>query len=285
MHRSVLLEQAIESLQVHAGGRYIDATAGEGGHLMKMVEEGGDVLGIDIDPKQIANLQSKVAGNSHIKLAVGNYANIGDIARANDFMPVDGILFDYGLSMEQLSHSGKGLSFRNIEEPLDMKLNDKTEDNAADLVKRLSPSELYDLFAKYSEEFHSEVIAQTIAGTRVHHPIETVGDFNSVIGKAVSYCTLKHDHDLFKIYPRIYQALRIAVNKEFENIEQGLEQSLSILAPAGRIAIITFHSLEDRIVKQFMKKNNLKQLDKKAIKGNQALRFERSAKLRVIITN
>ncbi len=285
MHRSVLLEQAIACLQVHTGGRYIDATAGEGGHLMKMVEEGGDVLGIDIDAAQIAKLQNKVAGNSHIKLAVGNYADIAEIAQKNNFTPVDGILFDYGLSMEQLSHSGKGLSFRNSEEPLDMKLNEKSEDNAADLVKRLGPDELYDLFARYSEEFHSEVIAHTIVGTRVHHPIVTVGDFNAVIAKAVSYCTLKHDHDLFKIYPRIYQALRIAVNKEFENIEQGLEGGLRILSPGGRIAIITFHSLEDRIVKQFMKKNNLKQLDKKAVKGNQALRFERSAKLRVIITN
>lgn len=281
MHTPVLLEEAVEALQITPRGRYIDATAGEGGHLRKMLELGGKVLALDWDSNQIKNLELRIK-SENITFAVGNFANIADIAKKNNFYPVDGVLFDLGLSMYQLSSGERGFSFKNLDEPLDMRVSTRTQSRASDVINILGEQELYDLLSKTSEEPLSGPIAQAIVRERVQHRINTVGDLLNAIDTALRQKNIINDFEKVKIYTRIFQGLRIIVNSEFDNLKKGLKQSLDVTRECGRIAIITFHSLEDRIVKQFIRQNNLKTVSKKVVAGDRTKKFERSAKLRVI---
>lgn len=267
MHTPVLLQQAIEKLNVKADGRYIDATFGEGGYSSEISKKGGLVLGIDLDISQIQNHKSKIP---NLELVQGNFADIEAIAKANNFFPVDGVVFDLGLSMRQLNESGRGLSYKRFNEPLDMRIDQTIKTTAKDLIKGLSAEKLYDVLAKNSEELKSKEIAYEI---KYRRKMETVDDLIKAIDKAVGYTSSS-------VYSRIFQALRIAVNNEFDNLKRGLIGAVKIIKPEGRIVIVTFHSLEDRIVKNFARENKLEFLEKKPVKGERS--FERSAKLRVI---
>ncbi len=269
-HTPVLLKQVIEALRINRDGQYIDATVGEAGHLREIVGLGGQVLGIDRDINQIEKLKLEFGGNEKVKLVNGNYAQIETIARENSFFPVDGILFDLGLSMGQIENSGKGFSFRNLGEALDMRLDQKTEITAADLINSLNEEKLYELLAKYSEDINSAKIAKAIVSRRRN--IKTVGDLIAVINSVGARSA--------KVYSRIFQALRIAVNDETENLKKGLEGALKIIKDDGRIAVLTFQSLEDRTVKKFILEHNLK-IYKTKIRRSEKLEFERSAILRV----
>lgn len=284
MHTPVLLQKAIEYLNVKPGGKYIDATVGEGGHLELINRLGGTVLGIDWDAAQAQSLQLKFQNNKDIVIACGNYAHIESIAGEHGFTQVDGVLFDFGLSMKQLFESGKGFSFQHDEDPLDMRLNEELEKKASDIINSSSVSELYEIFAKFAEEFHSISIAEGIVRARIGRRMDRVRDLKKVIDYALKQCTVKHPHPNRQTYARIFQALRIAVNKEFENIKSGLAGSLKVINPEGRIVVISFHSLEDRIVKQFVREKGLHELSKHVIKGDRELSFERSAKMRVIVS-
>lgn len=275
MHTPVLLKEAVDGLNIRSGGKYIDATVGEGGHLFEIVKKGGRVLGIDLDKDQIQRLTLNVKRLTNIKLVVGNFAEIEKIAKDNGFFPVDGVLFDLGLSMAQIRNSGRGLSYKNRQEPLDMRLSFENEITAADLVNSLSEDELYELFAKYSEELNSRSVAQAVAGAGRLKKIITVVDLIKVIDGVV-----KKDRE--KVYARIFQALRIEVNHEIENLKKGLQGALKILKKRGRISIISFHSVEDRVIKRFITENKLNQINKNVIKSSSGRNFERSAKLRVI---
>ncbi len=284
MHTPVLLEHAIEQLNIQPGGLYIDATAGEGGHIKTMLEKGGKVLGIDWDESQIKNIESKIK-NPNLVLETGSFADIESIARKRSFVPVDGVLFDLGLSMKQIRESGRGFSYNNPQEPLDMRINVKTEVTAREIINNFSPDELYETFSRYAEEFHSFSIAQSIVSARTIKPIEHVGSLLLAIDKAIQSCNLGHRHGR-DIYATVFQALRIAVNDEFTQLKKGLDGAKNILKPEGRIAVITFHSLEDRIVKKYVESQpDLKFLKKHVIKGNFNKSFERSAKLRIVIKN
>lgn len=282
MHTPVLLKDVVEGLNIKVGGLYIDATAGEGGHLFEILKLGGRALGIDVDHKQIENLKKKLdppAGGWKVerpKLVVGNYADIEYIAKANEFFPVDGIVLDFGLSMGQLRESGRGLSYKKLDEELDMRLSDDLESKASDLVNSLSKEDLYEIFARFSEELNSRAIAEAIVRSRSLKEINKVGDLTEVLDKAVK----RKDE---KVYSRIFQALRIAVNNEFGNMKKGLVGAHKLLKKGGLIAVITFHSLEDRIVKRFMKDNHLELLNNQVIFGDKNLPYERSAKLRIIV--
>jgi 16S rRNA (cytosine1402-N4)-methyltransferase len=269
MHTPVLLKEVIESLDIKPGKKYIDATVGEAGHMSKIIELGGEVLGIDMDPQQIKNIKDA-------KVVAGNFADIEEIARANNFFPVDGVLFDLGLSMRQIRESGRGFSYQNLDEPLDMRIDVKNEQTSADLINSLSNDELYEIFAKYSEEIHSRAIADTVYESRKLGKFETVGDLVAAIDEAIGRSEKR-------VYSRIFQALRIAVNNEFENMKKGLKGAHDILSKNGRIAVITFHSLEDRIVKNFIKEKGLRMLTRKPIRADGDAQFERSAKLRIIL--
>lgn len=267
MHHAVLLQSVIDSLVIKPDGKYIDATVGEGGHLIEIAKRAKQVLGIDWDEKQIQNQRAKNKDQNNIKLVTGNFADIEKIAKDNGFFPADGVLFDLGLSMEQLESSGRGFSYKKIYEPLDMRIDINEELKATDLINSLSEQKLYELFAKNSEELNSRGIAQNIVRRRTLKKIGTVGDLVKIVDRPAR--------------PRIFQALRIAVNHEFDNLQKGLEGAVNLLGPKGRVAVITFHSLEDRIVKRFIRKNGLQELTKHVITGDKSLRYERSAHLRV----
>lgn len=282
MHTPVLLEHAIQELNIKQDGSYIDATAGEGGHLSMILEKGGKVLGIDWDKSQIKNIESKIH-NKNLVLETGSFADIESIAKKNEFVPVDGILFDFGLSMKQIRESGRGFSYNNLEEPLDMRIGDTGGVTAGEIINSYSAQDLYETFSKYAEEFHSLSIAQSIVRTRAIKPIMTVGDLLTAIDTAIKTCTMSHRHGR-DIYATVFQALRIAVNDEFDQIKKGLEGAKNIIKPDGRIVTITFHSLEDRIVKRYVESQpDITFLKKHVIKGNFNKSFERSAKLRIIV--
>lgn len=272
MHTPVLSDSALGGLDIKAGGAYIDATAGEGGHIKKMLERGARVLGIDADGNQIKILEEKFKNNESLKLVIGNFSEIEEIAKEQGFFPVDGILFDLGLSYSQLADSGKGFSYKEEKEPLDMRLNKKIEKTAADLINSLNEDELYEIFAKNAEEINSRAIAQAIVGARRLRKLLTVGDLTRLIDKVIG----RKDT---KIYSRVFQALRMAVNQELENLKKGLIGATKIIGSHGRIAIITFHSVEDRLVKRFIKENKFKEEIKS--RGDRTKSYERSATLRI----
>ncbi len=272
MHRPVLLQQAIENLNIKPDGLYIDATFGEGGHTQEILKRGGRVLGIDIDVNQVQNSKFKT---QNLKLVHGNFKEIEKIAKENNFYPADGILIDLGLSMKQVNGSGRGFSYKNLNDTLDMRINLDQEKTAADIVNRLSEENLYDILASYSEDINSKEIAKEIVFSRKHQRIQNVKDILAIIDNVIG----QKDE---KTYRRVFQALRIATNDEFENLNCGLAGAVATLKKGGRLVVITFHSLEDRIVKNFVRKNNFFFVNKKVIKAGSGFHFERSAKMRVI---
>lgn len=281
MHTPVLPKETIESLAVKPGGTYIDATVGEGGHLKQLSEAAGEVLAIDWDADQISKLKISIKKATNIKFSVGNYADMKQIARKNKISQVDGILLDLGLSMEQIKNSGKGFSFKNGLELLDMRLNNTIEETASDLINKSSKDELYEIFAGYSEELNSQSIASSIYRARLRKKIHTVSDLVNAINTGV---TPGRHTIMTNVYARIFQALRIAVNNEFENIKKALSEASSLLKKGGRLVIITFHSLEDRTVKSTTQKDkSLKELKKISGRRYGSHGFERSALLRVFI--
>lgn len=278
MHRSVFKQEAIAALQVKSGGKYIDATFGEGGHSAEIQALGGMVLGIEADERQYQKHTQ-----SSITVVHGNFRDIADIAHTNNFYPVDGILFDLGLSMEQLNQSRRGFSYRKTEEPLDMRIGD-TDLTASELIQKTEAEELKHILIKYSEDQHAESIAEEIIAIRKRQPFTTVADLTGVIRRVLERKHITNEQVIDKTNARIFQAMRIFVNDEFDAIRQALEQSLSILIPHGRIVVITFHSLEDRIVKLFARERAtmLKQDRIDVEKERKLFTFERSAQLRVL---
>ncbi|EKE13664.1 MAG: Ribosomal RNA small subunit methyltransferase H [uncultured bacterium] len=276
MHTPVLLDQVIEALDIKKNGLYVDATFGEGGYTEAILSKGAKVLAIDLDKEQLTKgLDSRLRGND-IVLVQGNFGEIEKIAKKNNFFPVDGVVFDLGLSMRQISQSGRGFSFKKLNEPLDMRMSTETEMTAKYLLNHLSEAELFDILAKNSEEINSQKIAREIIIKRQFKKLETVEDLIYCIDKAIG----EQDNNAYK---RIFQALRIQVNGEFENLKNGLAGATKIIKDDGKIAVVTFHSLEDRIVKNFSKSAGIKLLNKKPIMNRRGRNFEKSAKLRLIV--
>lgn len=271
MHTPVLLEEALNSLRVRSNGLYIDATVGEGGHIKKILELGGQVLGIDWDEEQIEKLKTKIK-SPKLVLTVGNFAEIEKIAKESNFYPADGILFDLGLSYGQLADSKKGFSYKKQDEPLDMRLSLESEKTAADLVNSLEEDEIYEIFAKNSEEINSRTIARTLVRARRISKLRNVRDLLQLIDQAIG----GKDE---KVYSRVFQALRMAVNNELDNLKKGLHGAVDLIKNDGRIEVISFHSVEDRIVKKFITEKKLRQISK--TKGDEGAAYERSATLRV----
>ncbi len=274
MHTPVLLQEIITGLHVKKDGLYIDATVGEGGHTKAILDLGGIVLGIDRDNNQIKKLKETLV-SPHLILEHGNYSEIEKIAKAHHFYPVDGVIFDLGLSWAQLSEKRRGFSYRNADELLDMRLDDDSGTiTAYQILNTYSKEKLYQMIALNSEEIKAADLAEAVVLQRKSRKYKTVGDLNKTIEKVMG-------KNAGKTYARMYQALRIEVNDEFNHLINGLEGSLNILNKKGMILVISFHSLEDRIVKQFIQKNNLIQKTKHVVKGDRKLSFERSAKLRI----
>jgi len=277
MHTPVLLNQVIEAMEIKKDGLYVDATLGEGGYTKAIIEKGGRVLAIDLDKQQVEHYNVETLERSNgVKLVQGNFREIEKIAKENNFFPVDGVVFDLGLSMRQISQSGRGFSFKKLLEPLDMRMNLSNEMTTEYLLNHLSESELFDVFAKNSEEINSQKIAREVVIRRQSRRLEKVGDLIGCIDRAIG----EIDNNAYK---RIFQALRIEVNDEFENLKSGLEGAMKIIKKDGKVAVVTFHSIEDRIVKNFSKRIGIKLLNKKVIMNRRGRSFEKSAKLRLIV--
>lgn len=278
MHTSVFLEEAIRELKIVSGCRYIDGTFGEGGHAAAIQKAGGTVLGIEADERQH---QKHIQGA--IPVVHGNFRNIETIAKEKNFFPVHGILLDLGLSMEQLNQSRRGFSFRKPEEPLDMRIGD-SDITAAEILQQTGWDDLKQILVKYSEDQFAEAIAQEVIATRSRMPFTIVADLTNVIHSTLARKGITSDQVIEKTYARIFQALRIYVNDEFDSLRQALDGSLSLLVTGGRIVIITFHSLEDRIVKLFARERSqqVKHVRVSVDHERRLQKFERSAKLRVL---
>ncbi len=273
MHTPVLLQQTLEVLQVTPGKRYIDATYGLGGHTREILAQGGQVLGIEWDAQSLQLRRREAQGDdTNLTLISGNFADIEQIATEQGWTSVDGILFDYGLSMWQIRESGKGFSYEQDDEPLDMRIDDTLSTTAEDIITSYSEEQLYDTFTRNAEEVNSRAIAHALVQSRRLSPIHTVGELKKALK------TVKGDMGTLA---RVFQALRIEVNHEFDNLTRGLDGALNILSSDGRIVIITFHPSEDRMVKHWTRTHDV-HTTKKALRAKQGQRFERSALLRVI---
>jgi 16S rRNA (cytosine1402-N4)-methyltransferase len=248
MHLSVLLQETVEALTVVPGGSYIDGTLGGAGHAAEILLRAGPsgrLLGIDRDRAALERSAVRLAALSGEKvLAHGAHGAIARLAAANGFAAVDGILLDLGVSSDQLDTPGRGFSFR-LEGPLDMRMDPTRGESAADLVARLDVQSLADMFRKFGEEPQAWRIAQAIGRAREKLAIDTTGRLAEVVSDALGGRTgPRHPAT------RVFQALRMAVNQELEELEQALEDGLRLLKPGGRMAVITFESLTDRLVKQ-----------------------------------
>lgn len=278
-HIPVLLDEVVQALVRRVDGTYIDGTLGAGGHaeaILKATAPAGRLLGLDGDPQALTIAQETLAPFADRTILVrSNFTQLYSVAAAHNMLPADGVLLDLGLSSMQLANVERGFSF--LGDSLDMRMDDRTELTAADIVNEYDEEDLADLIFKLSEEHASRRIARWIVENR---PITSAKELADVIERAVG----RHG----KTHPatRTFQALRIAVNHELENIETVLPQIAQVVRTGGRVAIITFHSLEDRIVKNFFKEDmDWKNLTKHPIKPTYQQTREnpraRSAKLRV----
>ncbi len=250
-HTSVLVGEAVRALAVQPGGRYIDCTLGGGGHAAAILENsspGGQLLGIDADPEALRMARVRLEPYSDSVLIINeNFSNLQSICYKYDFFPVHGILFDLGLSSFQLNGDIRGFSFQR-EAELDMRLSPGQKVTAGDIVNQFPEDELARLIRTYGEEVSSRRIARRIVRER---PIRTTLQLARTVEQAVG-------GRRGKIHPatKTFQALRIAVNHELENLEAGLKQALDLLGAGGRLVVISYHSLEDRIVKRLMQRES-----------------------------
>ena len=251
-HIPVLFSEVLELLHPRSDGCYIDATFGGGGHTAALLERSaphGQVLAIDADPDAIARAGDLAAlFPGRLTLAQGNFRDIEMLARESLFDAVDGILMDLGLSSFQLSRPERGFSFQRSG-PLDMRFDTTSGISASHIVNGWSEEDLARLFFEYGEDHRSRPIARAIVNERISAPITTTDRLASVVERAVGGRRGRAIHPA----TRTFQALRIAVNDELGALRSGLDGAINLLAAGGRIAIISFHSLEDRIVKTFLR--------------------------------
>lgn len=256
-HTPVLLSEVLEGLAVRPGGAYIDGTTGAGGHALAVLERAENVrlLGLDVDPMALEIASERLRPyivRGQAVLVRSNFERLDEVAQEQGFAPASGVLLDLGVSSMQLDRPERGFSFR-AEGPLDMRLDPGEAVTAADLVNTLPEGELADLIYKYGEEPASRRIARRIVEARQREPITTTAHLEAVVYAAVGGRTAGRTRSAIHPATRTFQALRIAVNRELEVLETGLAAAVKVLEPGGRLAVISFHSLEDRIVKLFVR--------------------------------
>lgn len=248
-HIPVLLNEAVDALNIKPDGVYIDGTAGGGGHsaeILKRLGPDGKLISIDQDPTAIAAVTKRFQDDNRSVIVQSNFSQMAQAAAGLNIDKVDGVLLDIGVSSVQLDTPERGFSFHN-DAPLDMRMSQSGK-TAADLVNSLSFKELARIISLYGEEKFAASIASGIVKIREKEKIETTLQLAEIIKQAVPAAKRRDGHPARKTF----QALRIAVNGELDRLEEGLDAAFSLLAPNGRLAVITFHSLEDRITKQKM---------------------------------
>jgi 16S rRNA (cytosine1402-N4)-methyltransferase len=268
VHIPVLQKEVLDFLNPKANENFVDCTIGEGGHAFAILERilpNGKLLGIDWTRELIESLMAKAGSlNKNLILVCDNFANLKNIVKRCGFGQVSGVLFDLGLSSWHLEKSGRGFSFSR-DEPLDMRFQGGV--TAQEIVNWWPQKELERMLKEYGEERFAKRIANEIVRSREKEPITSTLQLVSIIERAVPYWYQKR-----RIHPatKTFQALRIAVNDELNNLGRALPQAIEVLKPGGRLVVISFHSLEDRIVKNFLRENSrkglLKVLTKKPVK-------------------
>lgn len=252
-HKSVLLDEVIESLNIKPDGYYVDGTLGGGGHALEVVKrlEGGKLIGIDQDADAIkAATQRLIDYRNRVIIVRDNYVNIENILKREGIERVDGIYVDLGVSSYQLDAADRGFTYR-FDAPLDMRMDDRNELKASDIVNDYSESELFHVIRDYGEDRFAKNIAKHIVAYRNKKRIETTFELVDIIKSAIPMkIQVTGGHPA----KRTFQAIRIELNKELEVLKDSLNVMIELLNPGGRLSVITFHSLEDRIVKQAFKK-------------------------------
>ena len=256
-HRSVLLEETIEGLKVKPDGNYLDGTLGGGGHSSEILKrlKGGCLIGIDQDEEALAAAGKRLSEfgeeGKRFTLIRDNYCNAAEAVRTFGVNGVDGIVLDLGVSSWQLDNAERGFSYR-YDAPLDMRMDKRQTLTARDIVNDYPESALYQVIRDYGEEQFAKNIAKHIVQARQKGPIETTGQLNELISAAIPAKIQKKGGHPSK---RTFQALRIECNRELEVLKNSIDGLIGLLNPGGRICIITFHSLEDRIVKTAFRRN------------------------------
>ena len=281
MHIPVLQKEVLQYLDPKPNENFIDCTFGEGGHTHLILEKTapkGKVLGIDL------TLKPEVKPPERLILVRDNFANLKEIVQKYKFRPVHGIIFDLGLSSWYLEESGRGFTFQK-REPLDMRYDNRNQLTAEKIINFWSKFEIEKILREYGEERFSKEISQLIVEERKIRPIENTHQLVELIKRAVPK---RYLYQKIHLATRTFQSLRIAVNEELNNLEKTLPQAKDILSPGGRLVVISFHSLEDRIVKNFLKEKSseIEILTKKPLTPNRTeVKINprsRSAKLRAV---
>ncbi len=252
-HLPVMAEEVLESLAPAPGSLQIDATVGDGGHSLRVLEANspdGRLLGLDADRAAIARTRARLARfGDRVTLRQQNFEDLASVATDTGFVPADGILFDLGLSSNQLADDARAFSFR-AEGPLDMRFDTSRGRPASELIAELDEQGLTTLFRQFGEEPHARRIARAIVAARTRGPIATGTQLAEIVAQAAP----APPRGRRRVHPatRIFQALRIAVNRELETLPTALEAAMDVLGEGGRLTVISYHSLEDRIVKRFI---------------------------------
>lgn len=249
MHVPVLFNETLEYLITDPRGIYIDCTVGGGGHLQGIIErteEEAVLVGIDQDGEILEKTRSRISGYANVILVKGNFRNLRDILNKLSITSADGILIDLGVSSFQLDEKERGFSYR-LDDRLDMRMDAELNISAWDIVNKWPQEKLEQIIAEYGEERYAGRIARGIVNARQHRSLDTTLDLVEVIRRSVPAEYKRETHPA----RRTFQALRIEVNQELESLKQVLPQATALLKPGGRLCVISFHSLEDRIVKEY----------------------------------
>jgi 16S rRNA (cytosine1402-N4)-methyltransferase len=256
IHTPVLLAEVLAALNIRASGTYLDATFGRGGHagaILQNLIASGRLLCLDRDSAAIADARARFGADPRVALFLAPFSALGDCAdQVEPGLEFDGVLFDLGVSSPQLDDAARGFSFAQ-DGPLDMRMTPGVGMSAADVVNAAPLSELIRIFREYGEERLAPRIARAIVKDRESQPFGRTLELADLIARVIGHRREHHKHPA----TRVFQALRIHVNGELRELEAGLDAALSRLAPRGRLAVISFHSLEDRMVKQFMRRHSL----------------------------
>lgn len=250
-HKPVLLEETIDALNIKPDGIYVDGTAGGGGHsseILKRLSPNGRLISIDQDPDAIEAVTERFKDYKNSIICKGNFSDVVSIVNSLGIESIDGIMLDIGVSSRQLDTPERGFSF-HYDAPLDMRMS-QSGASAYDLVNQLSYEQLVKIISRYGEERFAKQITRAIIRERKKQPIATTLQLAEIIKAAVPAAKRREGHPA----RQTFQALRIAVNGELDRLEEGLQGGFELLKPGGRMAVITFHSLEDRIVKRAMAK-------------------------------
>ncbi len=276
-HTPLFLKQIMALLKEYKVTKVIDGTFGEGGHGLNLAKLGYQVLGIEWDQEmyKIAQNNIKEAKTNKVKLVLGNYKNVAKIAKENHFSSVGAVIFDLGLSMYQLINSSRGFSYQR-QGDLDLRISQSLPQTAKDWLNHTSRLELTDDITRYIEDKRSTALSRAILFTREKKPFSCLEDLRAVVTKITD-----NEKEATKLLRQALQALRIVINDEMTNIKQGFTDGLTILKPQGLLIFLTYHSLEDRVVKRLGQEYSSQLKSVQKVISNKDYQFAKSGKLRV----